>query len=68
MNRVVAENRRLMSMMAEKDRRIDQLESRIEQLLRDTKSVCDEQSRLQKENTTLIRALANITSAKKQEP
>ena len=35
--RVVEENRRLLSLMEEKDRRIDLLESKIEQLLKDKK-------------------------------
>lgn len=36
--RVVEENRRLLSLMEEKDRRIDLLESKIEQLLKDKRA------------------------------
>lgn len=60
--RVVEENRRLLSIVEEKDRRIHMLEIKVQQLMRDTLTISEEQARLQKENTTLLRALSKLTS------
>jgi predicted RNase H-like nuclease (RuvC/YqgF family) len=65
--RVEAENKRLLSLMEEKDRKIDLLEFKITQLMKDTRSVTEEQARLHKENTTLLRALSNITKQQEQD-
>ncbi len=64
LERIVEENRRLMSLMEEKDKKISLLEFRIQQMMKDNLSKSEEQLRLQKENTTLLRALTNITAAK----
>ena len=64
--KVMEENRRLVSLMEEKDKRINLLESQIQQLMRDTRNNSEEQNRLRKENNTLLKALANITAAKQQ--
>ena len=52
------ENKRLLSLMEEKDRKIHLLEFKIEQLMKDTKTIVEDQSRLQLENTTLLKALS----------
>ena len=44
--------------MEEKDRKIHLLEFKIEQLMKDTKTIVEDQSRLQMENTTLLKALS----------
>ncbi len=67
MERIIEENRRLHSLMEEKDKKISLLEFRIQQIMKDSVSKSEEQLRLQKENTTLLRALSNITAAKKQQ-
>ena len=48
--------------MEEKDRRIHMLEYKVQQLMRDTLTISEEQSRLQKENSTLLRALSKLTA------
>ncbi|CAB4061246.1 unnamed protein product [Lepeophtheirus salmonis] len=60
--KVVEENKRLLSMMDEKDKLIHHLEFKIEQLMKDTLSINEEQSRLQKENKSLLRALNNYST------
>ena len=50
--------------MEEKDRRIHLLEYKVQQLMRDTLTISEEQSRLQKENSTLLRALSKLTMNK----
>lgn len=47
--------------MEEKDKKIDLLEIKIQQMMKETTTKSEEQLRLQKENTTLLRALSNIT-------
>ena len=66
LDRVLEENRRLLSLMEEKDKKISLLEFRVQQMMRDNLSRSEEQLRLQKENTALLRALTNITSVKQQ--
>ena len=61
---IVEENKRLLSLMEEKDRRIHLLEYKVQQLMRDTLTISEEQSRLQKENSTLLRALSKLTMNK----
>ena len=63
---VVEENKRLVSLMEEKDRRIHLLEYKVQQLMRDTLTISEEQSRLQKENSTLLRALSKLTMSKEK--
>ena len=63
---VVEENKRLLSLMDEKDRRIHLLEYKVQQLMRDTLTISEEQSRLQKENSTLLRALSKLTMSKEK--
>ena len=46
--------------MEEKDRKIHLLEFKIEQLMKDTKTIVEDQSRLQVENTTLLKALSML--------
>ena len=58
--RVMEENKRLISLMEEKDRKIHLLEFKIEQLMKDTKTIVEDQSRLQVENTTLLKALSML--------
>lgn len=58
--RVLEENKRLLSLMEEKDRKIHLLEFKIEQLMKDTKTIVEDQSRLQVENTTLLKALSTL--------
>lgn len=65
MDRVIEENKRLLSLMEEKDKKIHLLEFQIQQLMNDSRSKNEEKLLLQKENSTLVRALANITSTKK---
>lgn len=66
MERVLEENKRLLSLMEEKDRRIHLLEFKIQQLMKDTLTISEEQARLQKENSTLLRALSNLTASKEK--
>lgn len=61
---VVEENKRLLSMMEEKDRRINLLEHKVQQLMRDSVTITEEHSRLQNENTTLLMALSKLTMPK----
>ena len=63
---MVEENKRLLSLMEEKDRRIHLLEYKVQQLMRDTLTISEEQSRLQKENSTLLRALSKLTMGKEK--
>merc|ERR1712039_688048 len=58
--RVLEENKRLLSLMEEKDRKIHLLEFKIEQLMKDTKTIVEDQSRLQVENTSLLKALSML--------
>ena len=58
------ENKRLANLLEEKDRRIHLLEYKVQQLMRDTLTISEEQSRLQKENTTLLRALSKLSKDK----
>ncbi len=67
LDRVLEENRRLLSLMEEKDKKISLLEFRIQQMMKDNLSKSEEQLRLQKENTTLLRALTNITVKDQQQ-
>ncbi len=59
--RALDENRRLHSLVEEKDRKIGLLETQIQQLMRDTSAIGEEQARLRRENSTLLKALASIT-------
>jgi len=63
-DQVNRENKRLANLVEEKDRRIHLLEYKVQQLMRDTLTISEEQSRLQKENTTLLRALSKLTKDK----
>ena len=66
LSEIVEENKRLLSLMEEKDRRIHLLEYKVQQLMRDTLTISEEQSRLQKENSTLLRALSKLTMGKEK--
>lgn len=63
-SRVIEENKRLQSMLEEKDRRIHLLEFKVNQLMKDTLTISEENSRYQKENSTLVRALNTLTTTK----
>ena len=65
--RVMEENKRLISLMEEKDRKIHLLEFKIEQLMKDTKTIVEDQSRLQVENTTLLKALSVLDKKQHQD-
>ena len=65
--RVMEENKRLISLMEEKDRKIHLLEFKIEQLMKDTKTIVEDQSRLQVENTTLLKALSMLDKKQQQD-
>lgn len=59
---VVEENKRLMSAVEEKDRKIHLLEYKVQQLMKDTRIIAEEQARLQKENSTLLKAISNLAA------
>jgi len=61
-SRVIEENKRLHSMLEEKDRRIHLLEFKVNQLMKDTRTIAEENARYQKENSTLVRALSTLTT------
>ena len=61
-SRVVEENRKLQSMLEEKDRRIHLLEFKVDQLMKDTLTISQENARYQKENSTLVKALNTLTT------
>ena len=56
-SRVIEENKRLQSMLEEKDRRIHLLEFKVNQLMKDTLTISEE-------NSTLVRALNTLTTTK----
>jgi hypothetical protein len=60
-DRCLEENKTLVSMMAEKDRRIQFLELKIQQLTLETQSIIEEQSRLREENANLVKTVGNIS-------
>ena len=59
---MVEENKRLQSMLEEKDRRIHLLEFKVNQLMKDTLTISEENARYQKENSTLVKALNTLTT------
>lgn len=61
LERAQEENRRLLSLLEERDRKIFALESRIYQLQRE---MSQEKDRLREENAALIRAMASLATAK----
>ena len=61
-SRVIEENKRLHSMLEEKDRRIHLLEFKVNQLMKDTRNFVEENAHYQKENSTLVRALSTLTT------
>jgi len=61
LERAQEENRRLLSLLEERDRKIFALESRIFQLQRE---MSQEKDRLREENAALIRAMASLATAK----
>jgi hypothetical protein len=63
--RVVEENKQFHSMLEEKDRRIHLLEFKVAQLMKDTRTISEENARYQKENNTLVRALSALTAKEK---
>ena len=63
-SRVCEENKRLHSMLEEKDRRIHLLEFKVNQLMKDTRTIAEENARYQKENSTLVKALSTLTTSK----
>lgn len=63
---LIEENKRLHSMLEEKDRRIHLLEFKVNQLMKDTRTIAEENARYQKENSTLVRALSTLTSKDKK--
>ncbi|XP_045582254.1 PRKC apoptosis WT1 regulator protein isoform X2 [Procambarus clarkii] len=56
------ENRRLLGLLEERDRRISSLESRLSLLTGELTQACSERSNLRQENTALIRAMASLTA------
>jgi hypothetical protein len=48
--------------LEEKDKRIHLLEIKVNQLMKDTRTIAEESARYQKENSTLVKALSTITS------
>ncbi|XP_042212916.1 PRKC apoptosis WT1 regulator protein-like isoform X3 [Homarus americanus] len=56
------ENRRLLGLLEERDRRISSLESRLSILTGELTQACTERSNLRQENTALIRAMASLTA------
>lgn len=60
-DRCLEENRTLISMMAEKDRKIQFLELKIQQLTLETQSIIEEQTRLREENTNLVKTVVNLS-------
>ena len=62
-SRVIEENKRLHSMLEEKDRRIHLLEYKVNQLMKDTRTISEENARCQKENSTLVKALSTLTQS-----
>merc|ERR1711994_187263 len=63
-SRVIEENKRLQSMLEEKDQLIHLLEFKVNQLMKDTLTINEENSQYQKENSTLVRALNTLTTTK----
>ena len=66
-SRVIEENKRLHSMLEEKDKRIHLLEFKVNQLMKDTRTISEENARYQKENSTLVKALSTLTSNEENE-
>jgi len=58
--RCLEENKSLLAMMEDKDRRIQFLELKIQQLMLDTQSIMEEHSRLRDENATLVKTIGNL--------
>ncbi|MPC83317.1 hypothetical protein E2C01_078024 [Portunus trituberculatus] len=56
------ENRRLLGLLEERDRRITSLESRLSILSGELTQASTERSNLRQENTALIRAMASLTA------
>ncbi|XP_071552856.1 uncharacterized protein [Panulirus ornatus] len=56
------ENRRLLGLLEERDRRISSLESRLSILTGELTQACTERSNLRQENNALIRAMASLTA------
>jgi len=54
------DTQRLISLLEEKDQRIQLLELKVEQLLQDTLTITEEHARLQNENAALLRAVNNL--------
>ena len=48
--------------MEEKDRKIHLLEYKVQQLMKDTRTIAEEQARLQKENSALLKAISNLAA------
>ncbi|XP_069702298.1 PRKC apoptosis WT1 regulator protein-like isoform X3 [Periplaneta americana] len=61
LERAQEENRRLLSLLEDRDRKIATLEARISQLQRE---MSQEKDRLREENAALIRAMASLATAK----
>ncbi|KAJ9582063.1 hypothetical protein L9F63_003646 [Diploptera punctata] len=61
LERAQEENRRLLSLLEDRDRKIASLEARISQLQRE---MSQEKDRLREENAALIRAMASLATAK----
>merc|ERR1711902_202050 len=64
-SRVCEENKRLHSMLEEKDRRIHLLEFKVNQLMKDTRTIAEENARYQKENSTLVKLCRPSPQTKK---
>lgn len=60
-DRFLEENKTLLVMMEEKDRRIQFLELKIQQLTLETQSIMEEQSRLKEENANLVKTVGNLS-------
>lgn len=61
LERAQEENRRLLSLLEDRDRKIAALEARISQLQRE---MSQEKDRLREENAALIRAMATLATTK----
>lgn len=58
--RCVEENKELLQLVQEKDRRIQYLELRIQQLTQETRAIVEEHSKLKEENSALMKAISSI--------
>jgi len=62
-DRCMEENKGLVSQIEEKDRRIQFLELKIQQLINDTQNIVEEQTRLREENQALVKTIGSLVKA-----